>query len=194
MKLRFGIDIDGTIKDTHRAAVEIYNKEFGKAVLIEDVPDFYLDKPFGLTPQEGRKTWRRLEEKIYTLGLPLPHASEVLNNLVKEGHEVYFITARPGMEKIRRVTKVWLKKHNFPYNGSNLHMNSINKAKVAKKLGIDLFFEDAEEHLNKLVSGGIPTIVVDACYNRHLHPNLPRITDWRDVYEIVEKLQELKKC
>lgn len=71
-------------------------------------------------------------------------------------------------------------------------MNSINKAKVAKKLEIDLFFEDADEHLNKLVSGGIPTIVVDACYNLGLHPNLPRITDWRDVYEIVEKLQAFK--
>jgi uncharacterized HAD superfamily protein len=191
--MKIGIDIDGTIKDTHKAAVEVYNKEFGKQVHIDDVPDFYLDKPFGLTPQEGRKTWRRLEEKIYTLGLPLPHASEVLNQLVRDGHEIYFITARPGMEKIRRVTKLWLKKHSFPYNGNNLYMNSINKAKVAKKIGIDLFFEDAEEHLNKLVSGNVPTVIVDACYNRDLHPDLLRITDWRDVYEIVENLQVLKK-
>lgn len=187
--MKLGIDIDGTIKDTHKAAVEVYNQELGKNVHIDDVPDFYLDKPYGLTPQEGRKMWRKLEEKIYTLGLPLPHASEVLTQLVRDGHEVYFITARPGMDNIRRVTKAWLKKHNFPYNGNNLLMNSQNKAKVAKKVGIDLFFEDADEHLSKLIAENVPTIIVDAVYNRHLFPNHPRITDWREVHTIVEEYE-----
>jgi uncharacterized HAD superfamily protein len=188
--MKFGIDIDGTIKDTHKAAVDVYNEAFGKQIHIDDVPDFYLDKPYGFTPQEGRKMWRKLEEKIYSLGLPLPHASEVLNHLVNVGHEIYFITARPGMDNIRRVTKAWLKKHNFPYNGNNLLMNSQNKAKVAKKVGIDLFFEDAEEHLNRLVAGNIPTIIVDAVYNRNYPHKLHRITDWREVYEIVEKYEK----
>lgn len=190
--MKLGIDIDGTIKDTHRAAVDVYNKEFGTNVHIDDVPDFYLDKPFGLTAEEGRKTWRRLEAEIYTLGLPLPHASEVLNQLVKEGHHIYFITARPGFDDVTKVTKRWLKQHNFPYDGNNLFMNSQNKAKIAKRLGVDLFFEDAEEHLRKLVEADIPTVIVDATYNRKLYPKLPRITDWRDVYTLVKQYLELQ--
>jgi uncharacterized HAD superfamily protein len=190
--MKLGIDIDGTIKDTHRAAVDVYNREFGANLHMEDVPDFYLDKPYGLTPEEGRKTWRRLEAEIYQLGLPLPHASEVLNQLVKQGHNVYFITARPGLDDVTKVTKQWLKKHNFPYDGNNLFMNSHNKAIVAKRLGIDLFFEDAEEHLHNLVEADIPTVIVDAIYNRGLYPTLPRITDWREVYILIEQYQSFQ--
>lgn len=184
-KLKLGVDIDGTIKDTHRAAVEVYNEEFQKTVCVDEVPEFHMDRAFGLTPEEGRKTWRKLEEKIYTLGIPLPNASEVLNQLQRDGHEIYYITARPGKKNIKEVTKNWLKKHGFPYHGDHLLMNSVNKAKVAKKIGIDLFFEDAPNHLDCLYKAGVPTVIVDAVYNRDYPHPLPRITDWKEVYEMV---------
>ncbi|MBA4492982.1 hypothetical protein ACFO25_08160 [Paenactinomyces guangxiensis] len=189
--MRIGVDIDGTIKDTHRAAVEVYNKELNRSVRVEDVTDFYLDQAYGLTPREGRKLWRKLEDQIYSLGIPLNHSVEVLNELVRMGHEIYFITARPGMRKIVDVTKEWLKKHGFPYNGDNLIMNAQDKGKVAKEIGIELFFEDAPNHLLTLLQNRIPTIIVDAVYNRDFPHPLRRIHDWREVYEIVDaKKQE----
>lgn len=186
--MKLGVDIDGTIKDTQRAAVSVYNEEFQKEVRAEDITEFYLDRAYGLTPEEGRKTWRRLEEKIYTLGIPLPHAQEVLNQLSRDGHEIYYITARPGLPKIREVTKRWLRQHGFPYKGDHLMMNSVDKAKVALKVGIDLFFEDAPDHLDRLTQKGIHTVIVDAVYNRQYPKPLPRITDWRQVYEYMSKI------
>ncbi|RAL25751.1 5' nucleotidase, NT5C type [Thermoflavimicrobium daqui] len=185
--MKIGVDIDGTIKDTHRAAVEVYNEELDQAVRVEEVTDFYLDEAYGLSKKEGKMLWRKLEEKIYSLGLPLPHAAEVLNELEKQGHEIYFITARPGMKNIEKVTRKWLKKNHFPYKENNLIMNSQNKAKIAKEIGIDLFFEDAPFHLDKLVEEEIPTVIVDAVYNRNYPHPLKRIKDWREVYNLIQK-------
>jgi uncharacterized HAD superfamily protein len=182
-----GVDIDGTIKDTHRAAVEVHNRVLNRNVRPEDVKEFYLDKAYGLTSKEAAKLWRKLEEEIYSLGLPLAHSAEVLNELVRRGHHIYFITARPGMKNIERVTVEWLKKHGFPYNGENLIMSAQDKAKVAKKLGVEIFFEDAPNHLTNLIKNGVPTVIVDAVYNRDFPETLPRITDWRQVYSLIGK-------
>jgi uncharacterized HAD superfamily protein len=181
-----GVDIDGTIKDTQRAAVEVHNRVLKRNVRVEDVKDFYLDRAYGLTPREAAKLWRKLEEEIYTLGLPLKNAAEVLTRLAQKGHTIYFITARPGMKNIRKVTENWLKKHDFPYNGKNLIMSAQDKAKEAKKMEVELFFEDAPNHLLNLVKNKVPTVIVDAVYNRDFPYALPRITDWRQAYELVE--------
>jgi uncharacterized protein len=186
IRMKIGVDIDGTIKDTHRAAVEVYNRALNRTVTVEEVTDFYLDRAYGLTPKEGRQLWRKLEEEIYTLGIPLKHAAEVLSDLVKRGHEVFFITARPGMEQIRQVTVAWLKKHGFPYTGDNLIMNAQDKAAKAAELAIEIFFEDAPLHLENLIRHHIRTVIVDAVYNQDVPYSVPRIKDWLEVYELVK--------
>ncbi|MCF6093983.1 hypothetical protein L1765_08370 [Microaerobacter geothermalis] len=187
--MKLGVDIDGTIKKTQQAAIQVFNEELGKNLTEEDIDSFYLDEPYGLTQKEGKRLWRKLEHRIYSLGVPIEQAAETLSQLVKDGHEVYFITARPGMKHIREVTVNWLKKHGFPYNGDNLYMNSQDKAKVAQELGIDLFFEDAPDHLDRLIHAKIPTVVVDAVYNRE-YTDIPRLTHWQDAYGIISDLQD----
>lgn len=182
-----GVDIDGTIKDTQRAAVEVHNRVLKRNVKLEDISDLYLDKAYGITPKEASRLWRKLEEEIYSLGVPLQHAAEVLNELVKQGHRVYFITARPGFPNVTQVTKEWLKKHGFPYTGDNLVMNAQDKARKAKELGVELFFEDAPSHIENLVKNNVPTVIVDAVYNRKMPKEIKRITDWRQVYALVEE-------
>ena len=104
------------------------------------------------------------------LGCPLKGAAETLWKLQRRGHEIYFITARPGMKHIADVTKHWLKKHGFPYDPSRLRMGAQDKAKIARELGIQLFFEDAPKHLDRLVEEGIPTVIVDAVVQQGLSP------------------------
>ncbi|PTX58422.1 hypothetical protein C8P63_1169 [Melghirimyces profundicolus] len=187
--MKIGVDIDGTIKNTQEAAVRCFNEELDRTVRCEDVSDFHLDRAFGLTRQEGRKLWRKLEARIYSLAVPLENAAPVLRDLKDKGHQIFFITARPGIPRVVRVTKDWLVKHGFPYDGENLFMNSRDKAKVAKKLGVELFFEDAPQHLDRLMEAGVPTVVMDAVYNRH-YEGLPRITRWEEAYEWVERREK----
>ncbi|MFC4076860.1 5' nucleotidase, NT5C type [Salinithrix halophila] len=188
-----GVDIDGTIKNTQEAAVRCFNDELGRTVQCEDLREFHLDTAFGLDRKEGRRLWRKLEPKIYSLGVPLENASTVLTDLRERGHDIIFITARPGMPHITEVTKTWLKKHNFPYDGENLHMNSQDKAKVAQRLGVGLFFEDAPQHLDRLIRAGVPTVIMDAVYNRDYPGDVPRITSWNEAYQWVEKYEKVEK-
>lgn len=185
--LKLGIDIDGTIKNTHQAALNIFNQEFNRNIQLDEVHDFLLDEAFGLTREEGAKVWSRLEDRIYTVGIPLPHAQEILQQLKAEGHQIYFITARPDHPTIVEVTKRWLLKHRFPYDGENLIINAQDKGTQAKRLGINLFFEDAPEHLQRLQEMNVPTVIVDALYNRAF--NLPRIHDWREVPDLVTQIK-----
>jgi hypothetical protein len=188
--LTLGIDIDGTIKQTQRAAVQVYNEELGKNVKLEDVKEFHLDKSYGISPKEGAKLWRKLEHRIYKLAVPLENASEVLRTLSQEGHRVVYITARPGFPHIRQVTVDWLKKYRFPFEEGCLHMNSQDKASVAIREEVDLFFEDAPNHLDRLVEAGIPTVIVDAVYNRDYPVALPRIHSWDEGLDLVRRFDE----
>ncbi len=184
--MKIGVDIDGTIKQTQKIAIELFNEELKQNVKEDDVKEFYLDKAFGLSKKEGSKLWRKLEAKIYTLGIPLANAAETLQELTKIGHEIYFITARPGMKNLRDITEKWLIKHNFPLNNENLFMNAINKGKVAQELNIDLFFEDAPEHLDRLIEYNIDVVIVDAVYNRDYNPKIKRITSWKEAFKLVQ--------
>ena len=96
------------------------------------------------------------------------------------------------MKHIVQVTKDWLKKHGFPYDPSRLRMGAQDKAKIARELGIQLFFEDAPKHLDRLVEEGIPTVIVDAVYNRD-YPGLPRIKSWDQVPPLVEEMEKRLK-
>lgn len=107
--MRLGIDIDGTIKQTQRTAIQLYNEVLNRDVKEDEVTTFYLDEPYGLSEEEGRRIWRKLEAKIYTVGIPLEHAPEALQQLKREGNLIYFITARPDTDRIRKITIEWLK-------------------------------------------------------------------------------------
>lgn len=184
--MKFGVDIDDTIQDTHLAVIDVFNQELSRTISIEEMDDFYLDRLYDLTPDEEKRLWEKLQEKIYRLGVPRSYAAEVLTRWDQEGHEIYFITARPNEEKIRLITEKWLQKHGFPFHGTNLIMGAYNKAEHALALGIDLFFEDAPQHLDTLVKHQIPTIIMDQVYNRKYPHALPRMDNWREIDDYVQ--------
>ncbi|SMO62958.1 5' nucleotidase, NT5C type [Melghirimyces algeriensis] len=185
--MKIGVDIDGTIKNTQEAAVQCFNEELNRSVRCEEIQDFHLDRAYGLTRKEGRRLWRKLEAKIYSLGLPLQNAAPVLQRLKQTGHRIYFITARPDLPQLAQVTKDWLIKHGFPLEEDNLFLGSTDKAKIAKEIGVELFFEDAPQHLDRLMKAEIPTVVMAAAYNEEYEGKLPRITSWDEAYDLIER-------
>jgi uncharacterized HAD superfamily protein len=187
--MRLGIDIDGTIKYTHRAAIEIYNRVLNRDVKEQDVTTYLLDEPYGLSDEEGRKLWLRLEAEIYQIGKPLEYSADTLKRLEQEGCEIYYITARPNGKIVQEITEEWLMKYNFPY-ANKLFMNSQDKAKIAIDNKIDLFFEDDPMHIRNLITNGIPTVVMDWPYNRLVPSEIPRIKDWLEGFNYVKSIQK----
>ncbi len=187
--MRLGIDIDGTIKYTHRAAIEIYNRVLSRNVKEDHVTTYLLDEPYGLSIEEGRELWLDLEAEIYQTGRPIEHSADSLKRLEQEGCEIYYITARPNNARVQEITKEWLAKHGFPF-ADKLFMNSQDKARVALDNGIKLFFEDDPMHINNLITNGIPTVVMDWPYNRKVPNEIPRIKDWIEGFKYVKSMQK----
>jgi uncharacterized HAD superfamily protein len=186
--VRLGIDIDGTIKYTHRAAIEIYNRVLKRNIKEEEVTTYLLDEPYGLDGEEGRALWRRLEAEIYQIGKPLEYSADSLKRLEQEGFEIVYITARPNGKIVQEITEEWLFKNDFPF-ADRLFMNSQDKAKIALEQEIEMFFEDDPMHVQNLVANGIHTVVMDWPYNRVLPNEIPRIKDWIEGFNYVMRWQ-----
>ena len=57
--------------------------------------------------------WNSTLEEIYYTSCPaFPDAVETLQDLVEQGHEIFYITARPKEHGER--TKEWIKDNGFP--------------------------------------------------------------------------------
>jgi uncharacterized protein len=185
--MRFGFDIDDTLINLREHAFHIYNKNLGKNIALDvfqALNKVEIHEPFGLTDEQGKEMWNSsLEEIYYTSCPPYPNAVESLQELDKQGHEIYYITARPKVHGQR--TKEWIKAQGFPVKDEKFFygMQDHEKIQIIKNLKLDYYFDDKPEVLNTLLNESLKIVVKDQSYNRHL--NLPRILHWTDLKEII---------
>lgn len=179
------IDIDDVLTNFNRAFLEISNKLFSTPVEVEiTVWEFHKCVP-GLDYDKEMIVWETIEntEDFYEQ-LPL-YASqedlELLRQVVKIGVDVYLITARfPVKGKtVEEQTRNWIEK----YLGLELPVIvTSSKGKKCKEIGISLALDDAPHHIQDLIEQGIPTVVMDWPYNRHLD-SLPRVKSLKEFLE-----------
>lgn len=104
--MKFGFDIDDTLINLRQHAFELYNHKLKKNIPLKDfhaLKTVEIHEPFGLNATEGKQLWNSLREEIYFTNCPpFPDAIEALNELVSNGHEVYYITARKNNLPKRR--------------------------------------------------------------------------------------------
>lgn len=186
--MRFGFDIDDTLINLREHAFNIYNKKLGKNIALDvfhALNKIEIHEPFGLSGEQGKEMWNRsLEEIYYTSCPPYPSAVETLQGLDKQGHEIYYITARPKEHGER--TKEWLKGNGFPVRDDRFFygMQDHEKVQIIKKLKLDYYFDDKPEVLNTLMDESLQVFFKDQSYNRHLE--IPRILNWADLKDIIK--------
>ena len=97
--MKFGFDIDDTLINLREHAFQLYNKKLNQNVevdLFHALDKVEIHELFGMTAEQGSEMWNSsLEEIYYTSCPPYPDAVETLQKLDREGHEIYYITARP---------------------------------------------------------------------------------------------------
>lgn len=189
--MKFGFDIDDTLINLRGHAFELYKKKLGRDFgddVFQALPTLEIHEPFGLTKEEGGRMWNSLREEIYfTSCPPFPHAVEVLNELAEQGHEVYYITARPKEHCGR--TMEWLERSGFPVRGDRFYcgMEDEEKVRIIERLGLDFYFDDKPAVLNTLSDLQLKVFAKDNSYNRHL--DIPRVTSWHELRDIVQELE-----
>ena len=187
--MKFGFDVDDTLISLREYAFHYYKSELGKEVAIDvfhSLDRVEIHEAFGMTDKEGKEMWNSSLDYIYYTDCPAyPGAVEVLQQLNAEGHEIYYITARPA--KHGENTKAWLKKQGFPLRDDHFHcgMKDDEKVQIIEGLGLDYYFDDKPEVLETLAHEGLIVFVKDQSYNRHL--DLPRFHDWAQLHELLKK-------
>lgn len=187
--MKFGFDIDDTLINLREHAFNIYNKNLKQNIPIDvfhKLNRVEIHEPFGLSEEQGKEMWNTsLEEIYYTSCPPFPNAVETLQQLDKQGHEIYYITARPKAHGER--TKEWFKQQGFPVHDDRFYygMQDDEKVQIIKKIKLDYYFDDKPEVLNTLINETSKVFVKDQSYNRHL--DIPRIVNWTELNEISKK-------
>ncbi|MCM3732802.1 HAD hydrolase-like protein [Fictibacillus nanhaiensis] len=187
--MRFGFDIDDTLINLREHAFHIYNKKLKKNVPIDifhTIKTLEIHEPFGLSTKEGNQLWLDSMEEIYFTDCPpYPEAVEVLQELHDQGHEIYYITARPA--KHCKQTKKWVEEAGFPVQEGRFFcgMKDEEKIHTIKDLNLDYYFDDKPNVLNTLTDQSVQLYVRDQSYNQHM--DIPRLTNWSELKEIIKK-------
>lgn len=185
--MRFGFDIDDTLINLREHAFHIYKKKLNQHLPLDvfhALDRVEIHEPFGLTDKEGKEMWESSLEEIYYTNCPaFPDALETLLELEKEGHEIYYITARPERHGIR--TREWLKEKGFPVRESQFYygMEDHEKISTIKELKLDYYVDDKPAVLYSLQKLPVQLIVKDQSYNQDL--DFTRLIHWKDFYEIL---------
>lgn len=185
--MKFGFDIDDTLIDLRQHAFHLYNNKLNKDVAVDlfhTIPTVEVHAPFGLTNEQGRQMWMDTMEAIYFTDCPaFADAIETLQQLVADGHEIYYITSRPKHYCPR--TRAWVKAQGFPVKDENFFcgMADHEKIDIIKSLDLDFYVDDKPAVLATLQGIGTKVIVKDQSYNRTI--DYPRLVKWANFKELL---------
>lgn len=193
--MKFGFDIDDTLINLREHAFHIYNEKLGQQVQLDKFHELNrveIHELFGMSDEAGSKMWNETLEQIYYTNCPTyPDAVETLVALQEQGHEVYYITARPTEHRER--TMKWLAEQGFPVVEERFYCGMKDQAKVniIRDLQLDYYFDDKPDVLNTLTDDTLKVYVKTQSYNQHL--TIPRLTNWLELKRIVEENNDKKQ-
>ncbi|KAE9084352.1 hypothetical protein PF010_g20865 [Phytophthora fragariae] len=185
--MKFGFDIDDTLINLREHAFHLYNKKLNKQIGLEQFQGLNtipIHDLFGMTKEEGKLMWNTHRDEIYYSACPpFPYAVEVLQELVRKGHEVYYITARTPEHCGR--TRSWLTDAGFPVTENRFYcgMSDTEKVHIIRELELDYYFDDKPAVLETLSELSIHVYVKDNSYNRHV--DIPRIACWDELTRLL---------
>ena len=191
--MRIGVDIDGTLTNLQRFVIDYGTKFFNKNVVRTDC--MQVRNTFGVTPDEEGAFW---DEYIFDYAAnysPMEFASEALNKLHEEGHEIIIITARyhtyGNTEKGLRMRKTvieWLKKNNLYFD--KVVFTHEGKKQRCRELNIDVMIEDKAANI-LAISQDRKVIVMDQPWNRKTDgDNIYRVYSWCEINDKIKEITE----
>lgn len=177
LKPRFGIDIDGTVTSPATLIPHI-NKQYNVNITLQDVVeyDFLSAFPYPVDRKEFQTWFKASEAEMYRVSELAKDAKQILQSW-KSQYELFYISARG--EHVLDITKNWFTENEVPFDHIEL-IGSHDKLSVAKKHGVEAFFEDKHDNAVMLAEElSIPVVLFDTPYNRLPIPsNVIRVNNW----------------
>ena len=200
---RIGIDLDGCLANFNDAYTALLTKESG----VEFPPtsdewptEWYYDRPEGVSAAHRSAAWEVIKSTDFWGRLtPLEGALDSLqrlNILRATGHDIYFITSRPG-KMAKFYTEEWLRLSGMQ---NPTVLIASNKGPVAQGLELDVFVDDKPENLNDVAEARaeVRAYLVDRPYNRTYLPPLcgggVRVKSVGEMLDIEFPLTQLRRA
>ncbi|WP_432358585.1 5' nucleotidase, NT5C type [Sporosarcina sp. UB5] len=184
-KIRFGIDIDGTVT-CPTSLIPHINAQFGCNLTLDDIKEYDLTKAFPVDEKVFYEWYRQAEKKIYETSPAQQYAKAILSNWQKH-YELYYISARN--QYVTESTINWFERESIPYDHIEL-IGSHYKIETAKKYNVDAFFEDKHDNAVDIHEElDIPVLLFDTPYNRKPIPEgVIRVTNWQEANKWIKQL------
>lgn len=181
--MRIGFDIDGVLADFCTAYETLIVKQtkrndFPKWTRDEGPVTWNWPEHFGYSKEEVGAAWKHIKNShLFWHDLEaLPEAYHFYEWLLDKGplHELYFVTARPGL-MVKAQTEQWFKRY---FNEFVTVLISDQKGAIANALSLDYYVDDKLENIEsvQLLSPGTQAFLIDRAYNRKREVN-HRISD-----------------
>lgn len=176
--MRVGIDLDGVVHDYHGRVEDLYLEWFDREIE-GDRSDWHW--PRDLTHFED---YREMAAWFARAGgwdnMPyVPGAPGAIDSLLKDGHQIAFITARQDEGAV--ASEHWHRSSPWART-TQLHTNMPTKQNVACSVYVD----DSPSVLASLLEAGKTVIAFDRPWNQSVAA--PRARNWGEVLEFIEIL------
>ena len=189
-KLRFGIDIDGTVTCPTSLLPHI-NKQYNLNLVLDDIKEYDLTKAVNIDPKQFFDWYKTAESHIYDMSPPQVYAKNILDQW-KAKFELYYISARGN--NVYDTTREWFKREAIPYDHIEL-IGSHHKIEAAREHGVHAFFEDKHDNAVDISEElDIPVILFDTPYNRKPIPDgVIRVSNWNEANDWIKRIFPIKK-
>ena len=177
------VDCDDVLEQLVAAWVEYNNLHFGTDVSVDDVTDWDLSIAFPTLTEEQLFQAERDDALWYNVQ-PMPGASEALQKLIAEGHEIFLVTATRYETVKSKMENVVFKY--FPFIDWD-HVIITTRKQMIKG---DVLIDDGPHNMQ---GGEYEKILFDARHNRNFDESsvgAVRVHNWEEAYEQVLRIAE----
>lgn len=187
--MRIGIDIDDTLTETSNL-LEEYAFKYGHNYSSENYICDNMDKLLrGVFDDDVLKNFfKDYAEEVACKVKLKENASNVIEKLKKDGHQIYFITARSEkyFSDPKRITETYLESNNIFYD--KLITSKSHKTETCIEEKIDVMFDDAIDTCEHLIENGIKGVVFNSRINEARNTSCDRINTWNELLEYVNNI------
>ncbi len=170
--MRVGFDIDGVLADFCTAyedlIIGISGEDYFPLWAASEGPATWnWPEHHGYDPSVIKEAWRQIKaSETFWQDLRPTTDFRMFSRWYRDtDHEVYFVTARPGLQ-VKNQTEEWFWEHGV--RGATV-LISDQKGAVCNALGLDYYVDDKGENVEsvELLSPSTNAFLIDRTYNRH---------------------------
>lgn len=186
--MRIGVDIDGVISDSYPYWLQELNLHYGKNITV--ITDYDMHLVFDVPSDDMNNFFVGNVERLLMMPKPVSGAKEGIETLLREGHEVIYVTARTPEQK--DITVRWLTMNGIPHEHERVLFSGFkSKVDLIKQWGIEVFIEDYQVNARAIAESGVPVLLLNASYNieKQLSMGITRCQSWN---EIIEGMRQFK--